>query len=391
MDTPKYYKWSWGIDQRAIIESNLNIDIIDFSILRMLMDFSSSEACQKMQETGTLYYMFRWKLIKTQLPILNLNNRQSVWRRINKLIDAKILSPHPNNQTNRASWFRFAENRDLLFKTKCKQKLPSVNNKLHDVTNYSQKSQQPFTHSDNNRLHDNTINNNTINNNTGNKKILLPPVTLIDKFKVVIAYLTEKSGNKFRFGDEAKTKKSDKYIKVTARLREGHSIDDLKKVIDVKCSDWGDSQKFKKFLVPSTLFCKKNFEKYLDQADNQKTHKPKTKNLVQRYVDYLASHIENKTLRKEHKKYEIMYLIAGKDETVRQIDSFKRKMDITNPTYTDTFIFDITYGTLAKRAGTKPDRRMGEFKQFYNTLSDYNKNKGQFRKLFKTYLIKKFG
>jgi len=124
---------------------------------------------------------------------------------------------------------------------------------------------------------------------------------------------------------------------------------------------------------------------------NGKTHKPKTKNLVQRYVDYLNSHIENKILRKEHKKYEILYLIAGKDETVRQINNFKSKLDITNPTYTDCFIFDITYGTLAKRAGTKPDRRMGEFKQFYNTLSDYNKNKGILRKLFKTYLIKKFG
>ena len=102
----------------------------------------------------------------------------------------------------------------------------------------------------------------------GDKETLsITAPNLFSQFKEVLAYLTEKSGNRFRLGEKSKVVKSDKYKKITARLKE-YSFEDIKAVIDVKCKEWGDSAEWCKYLVPKTLFSASNFEKYLDQAEN---------------------------------------------------------------------------------------------------------------------------
>ena len=50
-----------------------------------------------------------------------------------------------------------------------------------------------------------------------------------------------------------------------ARLKEGHTIEDLKAVVDVK---WKDSDFNKKYFRPSTLFNSDKFEGYLMEASN---------------------------------------------------------------------------------------------------------------------------
>jgi uncharacterized phage protein (TIGR02220 family) len=114
--------------------------------------------------------------------------------------------------------------------------------------------------------------NNTNKDNTNKKddkqNLSIPaPKNPMIEFKKVLTYLTEKSGNKFRLGE--KVKQSDKYVKITARLQD-YTIGDLKAVIDVKCKEWKDKPEWKPRLVPATLFCKKHFGKYLDEAENDK-------------------------------------------------------------------------------------------------------------------------
>lgn len=148
----KNYKWSWTVDQRAIHESGLNIDIIDFSILVMLVHFSASEGCQRMTESGTVFYMFRWKLVKQQFPTMKLNTRQSVNKRMKKLIAAKLIAPHLENQSNRCSWYRFAENKEMLFSGKCKQKLPTSNESYEQVTTKVTKTSNESLHYNNTNI-----------------------------------------------------------------------------------------------------------------------------------------------------------------------------------------------------------------------------------------------
>jgi len=75
--------------------------------------------------------------------------------------------------------------------------------------------------------------------------------------KTIIDYLNEKAGTKYK----ASTKKTQTCIH--ARLAEGFTIDDFKKVIDKKCADWLTDAKMAQYLRPETLFGTK-FESYLN-------------------------------------------------------------------------------------------------------------------------------
>lgn len=78
--------------------------------------------------------------------------------------------------------------------------------------------------------------------------------------KDIVEYLNNVTHGHFK----PTTKTTRKYI--SARLREGYTIDDFKKVIDKKNKDWGKDEKMNQYLTPSTLFNPTNFEKYLSAA-----------------------------------------------------------------------------------------------------------------------------
>ena len=64
-------------------------------------------------------------------------------------------------------------------------------------------------------------------------------------------------------------KLADKYLKIVARLKENYTVTDFLNVIGIKCKEWLEDAKMGRFLRPSTLFAAKNFEKYLDEFENQ--------------------------------------------------------------------------------------------------------------------------
>ena len=308
-------------------------------------------------------------------------SRQSINTMIKKLCKVDVLIKSDNGKLLKCgdTWintvvsFNFSSKESLLLVKKVDSQ-----ESLHPVKKVDSEQSRKFTPNSKESLHNNNKDRNT-NNNTLSIGQIKDLQREREELKAQLRELTEK---------QAKPKR---------KRFSPPSIEQITEHFKEKGSDQAEAEVFFNHYESNGWKVGKNKMANWKAAAtnwvkrNSKTHKPRTKNLVQRYVDYLNSHIENKILRKEHKKYENLYLIAAKDETVRKVNNFKSKLDITNPTYTDCFVFDITYGTLAKRAGTKPDRRMGEFKQFYNTLSDYNKNKGILRKLFKNYLIKKFG
>ena len=74
----------------------------------------------------------------------------------------------------------------------------------------------------------------------------------------VVDYLNQKTGKAFR----STTDKTRKLIKI--RLKEGFSLEDFKKVIDIKTAEWGRDPKMCEYLRPETLFGTK-FEGYLNQ------------------------------------------------------------------------------------------------------------------------------
>ena len=78
-------------------------------------------------------------------------------------------------------------------------------------------------------------------------------------YSEVISYLNLKTGKNFR----TNAKDTIKYI--NARLDDGYSVEDFKRVIDNKTSEWINDNKFSKYLRPSTLFSAK-FDEYLNEC-----------------------------------------------------------------------------------------------------------------------------
>ena len=101
----------------------------------------------------------------------------------------------------------------------------------------------------------NTYLNNTIINNkycpVSSKQDEIP-------YKDIVEYLNLKA--KTRYRDTSKKTRD----LIRARIGEGFTIEDFKKVIDNKCEEWLNNNKMKVYLRPETLFGDK-FESYLNQ------------------------------------------------------------------------------------------------------------------------------
>lgn len=102
-----------------------------------------------------------------------------------------------------------------------------------------------------------------VENLKNKKKDLIPR---LDEIKEVVSFLNEKSGKEFRY----QTKNTQSHI--GARLKEGFTVDELKRVIELKCKEWLGDKDMEQYIRPQTLFAGK-FESYLQSAP-KKENKP---------------------------------------------------------------------------------------------------------------------
>lgn len=101
----------------------------------------------------------------------------------------------------------------------------------------------------------------------------------IDTIKEIIDYLNSKSFKNYRHTPD-KTKKA-----IRARLNEGFTVEDFKKVIDIKCEEWLDDPKMNTYLRPETLFGTK-FEGYLNQKKIKAKPPNSTFNNIENHTDW---------------------------------------------------------------------------------------------------------
>jgi len=99
------------------------------------------------------------------------------------------------------------------------------------------------------------INQEPLTNN--HKPVIKDPMSCKPDVVEIINYMNSVIGTKY------KTSTKSHIQNISARLSEGHSVDDLKKVIDFKYSQWGNSQEMAGYLRPSTLFKTSKFQGYL--------------------------------------------------------------------------------------------------------------------------------
>lgn len=126
----------------------------------------------------------------------------------------------------------------------------TVNGKTNNGKTVNGKSHTTNNNSTNNDL--------TNNNSTNNDSNILSGDPTAYPYREVINYLNKQTGKQYK----STTKKNQTVIR--ARTDEGFTLDDFKRVIDNKVSEWKGTD-MEKYLRPETLFGTK-FEGYLNQG-----------------------------------------------------------------------------------------------------------------------------
>ena len=98
---------------------------------------------------------------------------------------------------------------------------------------------------------------------TDNKDIVEQSSTTSVPYKEIVDYLNQKTNKNFKYTSKATQRL------INARFKEKFTVDDFKKVIDVKTSQWLKDKRMSAYLRPDTLFGTK-FESYLNEHVNVK-------------------------------------------------------------------------------------------------------------------------
>jgi uncharacterized phage protein (TIGR02220 family) len=99
----------------------------------------------------------------------------------------------------------------------------------------------------------------------------------------VIGYLNAATQSNFKKTTEAYRKT------IRARLNEGYTLDDFKKVIDSRVKIWGEDERMREYLRPQTLFRPSNFESYLNEANRPRpSNKTKFNDIPKNDYDFDA-------------------------------------------------------------------------------------------------------
>lgn len=146
--------------------------------------------------------------------------------------DGYLVKDESEQKTNR----RRTDNEQIKF---------LKNNDLEDSTNRK-------------RTEDEQITNTIIRSKNKNKE--KPNGKWLEEIAETVNYLNEKTGKSFK-PNTAQTRKL-----ISGRLNDGYTVDDFKKVIDVKFNEWGQDDKMKNYVRPETLFSPSKFEAYLNQS-----------------------------------------------------------------------------------------------------------------------------
>lgn len=160
--------------------------------------------------------------------------------------DTYFMNLYKVSRSTIQRWFNQLENKGYI-----KRVIKYKNGTKEIEQRYTYLCDNPIPKNGTTPIPKNRTDNNTSINNTFNKDIV-----------EIVNYLNHVANKNYRHT----TRKTQALIK--ARLNEGFTVDDFKKVIDIKNAEWKDDPKMQKFIRPETLFGTK-FESYLNQETQQ--------------------------------------------------------------------------------------------------------------------------
>ena len=294
-----------GYSVKKIME--LNLDVKDVTILRYFDDFRNSGKMNYEVREGVKYYWISYQNIENELPFLGLGKR-TIMMRMLKLRDLGILSHYTKKEGGAFSFYALGKKyKELLYINKNNDDKDNNNAKDNNKDNRGQANNYYINEEDidisitseedstinevlNNEdsvlendeavhdLENLSVNNYqnedgvSQNNNRGYAEKCSTKTHLLNNSSTIVTNIYNNiKDNVFsiinylnlKVGVMYKPSNTKTISLIKARLREGFSFDDFKKVIDKKIKAWKGTS-FEQYLTPFTLFGDK-FEVYLNQ------------------------------------------------------------------------------------------------------------------------------
>ena len=113
-----------GFSQEKLIKYDL--DLKDVMLLRYFLDFINSDTMSKIIINNKPFYWLRYQKLQEDLPILGINNRLVLRRRLKKLEDKKILEHYHKLEGGSFSYYALGENFEELLYKKTEKKTDST-------------------------------------------------------------------------------------------------------------------------------------------------------------------------------------------------------------------------------------------------------------------------
>lgn len=103
-----------NINQQAVVEAGLDLDIIDLAILDYIQFFANSPSCTKFHTPEGDYMWVSHQSIIDNMPLLKIKSKQGIINRVDKLVAAKVLRKHPKCDIYGKTLYSFDSNYDFI-------------------------------------------------------------------------------------------------------------------------------------------------------------------------------------------------------------------------------------------------------------------------------------
>lgn len=98
------------VNQKAIMDMGLSLDIIDMSVFHYMQNMMSSPNTEHIIDEDKVYFWISAKKIITDMPILGIQTERGVNKRIDALVAANFIVKYEKNKSLKKSYFRLGEN-----------------------------------------------------------------------------------------------------------------------------------------------------------------------------------------------------------------------------------------------------------------------------------------
>ncbi|WP_341320371.1 conserved phage C-terminal domain-containing protein [Solibacillus sp. FSL H8-0523] len=221
-------------------------------------------ANQGVAREGRIWFFHTYESWKKQIPFWSISKLKSKFLKLEKM--GLVQSTDKFNQfyVDRTKWYSIDYDKlDALFLANAIQSNPT------DVT-HETKPSSPDKRCD--RFNVSPSDTKEVYKNNNNN-------IYASEIDEVINYLNDKAKRGFTVSNESNRRD------IQQRLQEGYCVEQCFSVIDTQVKAWQDDVKMSRYLRPSTLFKKANFENYLNAANQTRNHYLDSKPLE---LDYSA-------------------------------------------------------------------------------------------------------